>query len=272
MKPAAAALSFGLLSLLTLLSGCASTSPAGGTPAAPPTTAMTSSDREGAAEDAAELTFEESLYYDDEPVGPVVVVYDPLEGFNRTMFAFNDVAFRYVLTPVGRGYDYVMPDIAQKGVGNFFYNLGAPVRMVSALLQGKPKLAGQELGGFLANSTVGIGGLLRPSDSIFEKPLPEEDLGQTLGYWGIGQGPYIVLPILGPTTLRDGVGRVGEIWLSPYYYMDDEDLSYPLRILEITNELPGLSEQYEQLREASVDPYVALRDAYLKLRAQAVKQ
>jgi phospholipid-binding lipoprotein MlaA len=265
-------LSLALVPFLLFFGGCATGGSSEGTPTAPPTTALTSSDRQGAAEDAEELSFEESLYFDEDPATERIITYDPFEGFNRAMFSFNDAAFRYVLTPVGRGYDAVVPDLAQKGIGNFFYNLGAPARMVSALLQGKPKLAGQELGGFLANSTVGIGGLLRPSDEIFEEPLPEEDLGQTFGSWGIEQGPYLVLPLLGPTTLRDGVGRVGEIWLSPYHYMKDEDLTYSLRLLELTNELPGLSEQYEDMREASVDPYTALRDAYLKYRAQAVSQ
>jgi phospholipid-binding lipoprotein MlaA len=247
---------------LALFTGCATTSSSDNTDSAPASGALNDQTDEA-------LSFEESLYFDEEVVSETEV-YDPLEGLNRAIFGFNDFAYRFVLGPIGDGYDTIMPDPAQEGISNFFHNLATPVRGVSSLLQGKIERAHEEVNAFVINSTVGLAGINRPAKESHEPPA--EDLGQTLGTWGFGQGPYLVLPLLGPTTLRDGVGRIGAWFLNPIHYVEDDEARLILGITPVINELPENSERYEELREAAVDPYSALRDAYLKSREHAVEE
>ena len=216
-----------------------------------------------------ETSFEESRDYGDATTP--APANDPLEGLNRAIFGFNDVLTRYLLSPIAKVYTAIMPDPVETGIGNFFHNLGMPVRGVSALLQGKPERAGGEVRNFVVDSTVGLAGLMRPSARMFE-PLAPEDLGQTLGAWGVGSGPYLVLPVLGPSTLRDTVARFGEWYLDPVRYVEDYEARLAFRLTDVVNELPDLTARYEQLKEASVDPYLAMRNVYLQLRQRAVEE
>ncbi|MGB0371875.1 MAG: MlaA family lipoprotein [Opitutales bacterium] len=204
-------------------------------------------------------------------------VSDPFEPVNRAVFAFNDKAYEWVLSPVANGYKKVAPEPVREGIGNFFDNLAYPVRMVNSALQGKFERAGQETGKFLVNSTVGILGFVKVSEEIDGlADIPEEDLGQTLGVWGIDNGPYLVLPILGPSTARDLVGRIGDSYLHPYEWTEhvwddwEWEFEWSLRTLETVNETPELIDSYERLKDLAVDPYISLRDAYLQNRKREV--
>lgn len=144
-------------------------------------------------------------FQNTEQEGGVLDVYDPIEPFNRVMYDFNARFDRHVFLPVLSGYKWVMPDPAEKGVSNFFDNLVEPVNVINNALQFKLKASGVSLGRFVINSTFGLFGFFEAADTIglYEQ---EEDFGQTLGTWGVGAGPYIVLPLLGPSNLRDTVG------------------------------------------------------------------
>lgn len=206
-------------------------------------------------------------YGDDAPVN------DPLEPFNRVMFGFNDFVITYAFKPLGTAYGAVMPDPVETGISNFFDNIAFPVRFTNQVLQGKFGAAGRETQKFLLNSTVGIAGLMKPSDQYESLNPASEDLGQTLGHWGFGNGPYIVLPFLGASTLRDTVGFAGDRFLSPtQYYPEEDHIRRWVEGGERLNSLPGLVEEYENFTEAALDPYSSLRDGYLKFRARKVQE
>ncbi len=216
------------------------------------------------AENGEASGFEEDLFYgEDEETAPAA--FDPIEGFNRGVFVFNDFVYTNVFDPVATGYDWVMPNFAQTGIRNFFRNLGMPIRFTGSVLQGKGKRAGKEVGAFLINSTWGILGFRQPSKKVFGE-IPREDLGQAISSWGLGNGPYLVLPILGPSTAYDTVGLVGEWYLYPVTYIDDFEIEAALYGLDFVNLLPPTVEQYKEIDAMSVDPYTAFRDAYLKNR------
>ena len=164
--------------------------------------------------------------FDDEQDDPfdnadeaIETVADPIAGFNRAMFTFNDKLYFWVLKPTAIGYRYVVPTPVRVGLKNFFYNLLMPVRLINCLLQGKPKAAGMELGRFAINSTVGILGFFDPCGQYPEMNPPAEDFGQTLGYYSVGNGVYIVWPFFGPSTLRDSVGSIGDWAMNPVSFM-----------------------------------------------------
>lgn len=203
-------------------------------------------------------------------------VSDPFERVNRTIFKFNDSAYRHVLRPVAHGYEKAVPRPVRRGIGNFFDNLAFPVRFTGSALQGKFDRSAAEAGKFLVNTTVGIAGLIRVSDEFPELQVPPEDVGQALGSWGLRQGPFLVIPILGPTTIRDLVGRSGDSALNPVNWTFIEGYDWRLRTgLQATdsvNGLPTILETYDSLRQSALDPYVALRNGYLQYREAAVKQ
>lgn len=202
------------------------------------------------------------------------VVADPLETFNRGMFVFNDKLYYWVLKPVATGWKAVVPSPARTGLRNFFKNLAAPIRIANNLLQGKFKSAGKETGKFLVNTIWGVGGFLQASEQIpVLRNVPDEDLGQTFGRWGIGNGFYLVLPFIGPTTLRDGIGKVGDGFLNPVYYTDwDWEAYVALYGVEAVNATSLRLGDYETIKEASLDPYTVVRDGYIRIREQEVKK
>jgi phospholipid-binding lipoprotein MlaA len=191
---------------------------------------------------------------------------DPLEGFNRGVFAFNMTADKYVLRPVARGYDTVMPDVARTGVRNFFSNLLYPTVMVNDLLQLKFKQFGADTVRFAMNTLIGWGGLF---DVATKAGLPahDEDFGQTLGYWGVGQGWYLMVPFLGPATNRDLVGQVGDWYTSPMTYIGEQHWDYALganvvQVIDGRASLLGADAMLEQ----QLDKYVFVRSIYLQDR------
>lgn len=245
-----------------LFSGCASTRSAD--TEAPPAAATDETTAVG-----TEIADYEDPYADDYEVAEA---FDPLRPLNQAIFAFNDAAYTYVLDPVGDGYSFVMPDPAEKGISNFFENLGYPVRLVGNVLQWRWERAGRETQRFLLNSTVGVLGFGKPSENYESLRVPEEDVGQAFGLWGIDPGPYLVLPILGPTNLRDLVGRVGETFLNPVGYVEEWEIEWALRGTELINNLPPTMDNYFQIVEASIDPYTAIREGYSERRKAQVDQ
>ena len=199
---------------------------------------------------------------------------DPLEPFNRAMFHFNDKLYFWVLKPVAQGYKAVVPEVARVGVKNFFTNIAFPVRFVNCLLQANIGGAARELGRFALNTLGGFGGLFDPaSHPDVDIAKQDEDFGQTLGVYGIGQGFYINWPVLGPSSPRDTLGFAGDFFLYPitYYYSDSWVVSGALRAGEKVNDVSLRIGDYESLKEAAIDPYVAIRDAYVQYRFNKVK-
>ncbi len=192
---------------------------------------------------------------------------DPWEGFNRGVFSFNETLDKYLLKPVAQGYDYVTPPLIRTGIGNFFNNIGEISTVANDLLQGKFKQAGLDSTRFLVNSTVGFLGLMDIGSRIgFERH--DEDFGQTLGYWGMGSGPYLMLPFLGPSTIRDTAGLVPDYFLSPYRQIEEDSVKYGLEALHIVDLRANLLE-VEKL--VAGDRYSFFREAYLQRREFLVR-
>ena len=204
-----------------------------------------------------------------EPSGETVP--DPLEPVNRVFFEFNDKLYFWVLKPVATGYKTVVPEEARVCVRNFFRNLAFPVRFVNNVLQGKFFGAFEETCVFLVNSTVGLGGLADIATAIDLK-RHEEDLGQTLAVYGSGPAFYINWPFFGPSTLRDTIGTAGDIFLDPLTYLGDYWYAPGARGLNVVNETSLKIGDYESLKKAALDPYVALRDAYYQNRLSKIKE
>jgi phospholipid-binding lipoprotein MlaA len=195
---------------------------------------------------------------------------DPWERLNRTTFKVNMAFDHAIARPVAHGYQKVVPSPVRTSVSNFMDNLFYPVTMANDLLQAKFTGFGQDTGRFLLNTTVGIGGLFDPATKVgLEKH--EEDLGQTFGVWGIHPGPYFMIPILGPSDVRDGIGRVGDGFLSPlaYVHSNYNYIRYSIFGLEIIDIRYRLIPQ-EKLLDESYDPYAFLRNAYLQRRQYLV--
>ena len=215
-----------------------------------------------------EAEIREPSFAAESPPPPRVA--DPIEPVNRGIFYVNDKLYRWVLKPVAKGYTYVVPEFLRIGVRNFFFNLATPIRAVNTLLQGKVTATGTELARFGINSTIGMAGLFDAAKD-WGLDRTDEDTGQTLGFWGLGNGFYIVLPILGPSTARDTVGIVGDTFLDPLtYLLRPRDAIYA-RVVRSENDLSFRLNEYEELTAASVDPYVAVRNAYIQHRAKRVR-
>ncbi|MBD3895883.1 VacJ family lipoprotein [Halomonas sp. ML-15] len=191
---------------------------------------------------------------------------DPWEGFNRRVFVFNDALDRAILRPVARGYDTVAPQPVQTGVSNFFSNLGEPRTALNSLLQGKPGNAGIATARFLINTTVGIGGLWDFATHM-EITGRDEDFGQTLGAWGVGEGPYVMLPFLGPSTVRDTAGLPLDWYAYPVNHIDDVALRNSLRVVQVVDTRAGLLDLEDLI---SGDRYSFIRDSYLQQRRYEV--
>jgi phospholipid-binding lipoprotein MlaA len=203
----------------------------------------------------------------------IAAISDPLESFNRAMFGFNDKLYFWVLKPVAQGYKKVVPEAPRVGVNNFFSNLRFPIRFVSSLLQADFSGAATELGRFAVNTIWGVGGLLDPASSKqLDIPKNEADLGQTLGVYGLGQGFYIVWPVLGPSSARDSIGIVGDFFLYPVSYISPWYDWLAVRAYEEVNDTSLRIGDYEFIKEAAIDPYVALRDAYDQYRQKKVEK
>jgi phospholipid-binding lipoprotein MlaA len=203
---------------------------------------------------------------------------DPLMWFNRGMFHFNDKMYFWVLKPVARGYRFVMPKGLRLGVHRVFKNAVYPARLVGNVLQGKGGGAGRETARFLINSTVGVGGFFDPAKKWWDIRPSEEDFGQTLGRWGMGPGVPLMLPVVGPTNLRDLLGMVPDYFLNPVSYLDPHDPWFfnktrlIVRGAEVVNRTSLELGTYESVKKDALDPYTFIRDAYGQMREQQVKE
>lgn len=204
-------------------------------------------------------------------------IQDPFESVNRMIFKFNDFIYLNLLDPVASGYESITPDSVEKKLSNFFENLNFPVRFAGNLLQGKFEGALLEGGVFFLNTTVGVAGLNRPSDKLPElESLPKEDIGQALGSWGLGHGPYLVLPVWGPSSVRDLLGRVADRSVDPFQIPFEQVDEWKVRTAYSAGSVlvnsPSLVQRYQQMKGGSLDPYVALRNGYFQYRDAAVKE
>ncbi len=200
----------------------------------------------------------------DSGEAPVRAEHDPLEPLNRSLYAINDAFDRVTLKPIARGYKAVVPDFARRGVTNFSRNLFTPRSAINNVLQGKPGPGFSELGRFIINTTLGIGGLIDVATAQ-GMPVYEEDFGQTLAVWGVPEGPYLFIPILGPNTLLDAASTPIDIATDPLYHYDNSsvrDKVYALRVIDLRMRLLTA----ETLLEDSKDPYLTLRESYLQNR------
>ena len=194
---------------------------------------------------------------------------DPLEDFNRAVFDFNDALDRAVLKPLGKGYNAVVPTPVNRSVTNFFDNLEDVTSAVNTLLQFKVGRALSDVGRVAVNTTIGIGGLFDVASNL-DLPKYGEDFGQTLGAWGFETGPYIVLPLLGPSSARDGVGIVADWYTDPMSYVEDDSVRWSLRGLDLIDTRADLLSASRVLEQAALDPYAFTRDAYLQKRENDV--
>jgi len=208
--------------------------------------------------------FETTMYEDE--------IYDPLEGINRAIFGFNNVADKIILEPVAKGYKK-LPSPVQLGVGNFINNLKLPLAAFNQLLQGQGENAIESTGRFLVNSTIGIFGLIDVADKIGLEQK-QEDFGQTLATWGVGDGFYVVLPLFGPSNLRDTTGMVMTMMSDPvnaYAVNRGEAWAIPLRTAaNAIDQRSQIIDEVNALRDNSVDYYAAVRSSYYQNRKAAI--
>jgi phospholipid-binding lipoprotein MlaA len=206
------------------------------------------------------------------PLGQAMAVSDPLEPINRAFFYFNDKLYFWILEPISWGYGKVLPQPARLGVKNFFSNITTPVRLVNCLLQAEFKGAWVEVERFAINTTIGVAGFGDPAKNWWNMENRNEDLGQTLGRYGLGPSIYINWPIIGPSCVRDTVGSVGDWFLDPVTYLVPRlDYNAGIKAVDTVNGTSLRAGEYEDFKEAAIDPYVALRDAYFQYRRHLVE-
>ena len=195
--------------------------------------------------------------------------FDRFERVNRKVYAFNQATDRYVIRPVAKGYETITSPEVRTVVGNFFSNARLPLSALHALLQGKPRIAGRNMGRFGINSTVGLLGLFDPAGKRFGLNAQQEDLGQTLAVWGLGEGPYIVLPFIGPSTGRDALGGAVDGYVDPVQFYARQESDYRPSILDLIN-LRVQFFQTERYIQDAYDPYTFVRDAFRQRRLYAI--
>ena len=209
-------------------------------------------------------------------------IFDPLSGYNRLMTSFNDKVFINVLNPVAKGYAYVTPETMRIGINNFFENILFPVRFSNNLLQLKFKNSSEELGRFLVNTLWGLGGFMDPATKELDMKAHKEDFGQTLGFYGVGEGFPIVLPFLGPSNVRDIVGLAADSYINPLTVTGDSDLRYKIpntfleqvgiQTFDVINSTSLTLGEYESLRKDALDLYPFLRDIYSQARKKQIEE
>ncbi|MEX2222125.1 MAG: VacJ family lipoprotein [Candidatus Rokuibacteriota bacterium] len=206
------------------------------------------------------------------PADGILEEYDPWEPFNEKMFTFNYNVDRYVLKPVAKGYNFVVPDRAQQMIDSGFDNLLVVQRVVNNMLQWRPKGAGAELGRFLINSTLGIGGLFDIAKQEFGLQKTRVDFGQTLGIWGIGPGPFLVLPMMPPLTVRDGIGTAVDGAMDPLsYVLPFIWTRLGMKVGSMINDRSLNLDLYQGFEETTVDLYSAVRNGYLQRRDNMIR-
>jgi len=194
---------------------------------------------------------------------------DPLEGYNRAMYSFNDAMDKAIIKPAAQVYDTVLPEPIIWGIGNFFQNLSEVGVVINDLLQFKFGQAADDFGRLALNTTVGFGGIFDVAGHAGHT-ANNEDFGQTLGYWGVQPGPYVVLPIFGPRNFRDSFGLVGDMYTHPITYIDDTSTRNALTITGLVEKRAGLLGASKVLDEATTDEYSYVRNAYTQRRLNLV--
>jgi phospholipid-binding lipoprotein MlaA len=206
------------------------------------------------------------------PPEPQIAEYDPWEPYNEKMFAFNYKFDKYLLKPVAKGYNFVMPNMFQQMIGNGFDNINVVPKLANNLLQGSWRGFSVELGRFLINSTLGIGGLFDIARQEFGLEKTRVDFGQTLGKWGVKPGPYVILPFLPPFTVRDGVGYGVDVAMDPLTYV----LPFiwdrlAMRLGDIVNDRSLNLDLFQGIEESTLDLYSSVRNAYLQRRENLIR-
>ncbi|MDR2080602.1 MAG: VacJ family lipoprotein [Campylobacteraceae bacterium] len=201
--------------------------------------------------------------------------FDPLSGYNRAMTTFNDAAYRYAIIPAAKGYAKVVPRGARDSVNNFFDNLAFPMRFANNLLQGKFLNAASETGRFIINTTVGFLGFANVADELYGMQKHDEDFGQTLGVWGVPSGPHVVLPILGPSNVRD-IGGFGVDYLLKAQYntnfFEEDWQNYTLAAFGAFNAMADFMPIYETLTKDAIDLYPLMKNSYEQRRDKLIKE
>jgi phospholipid-binding lipoprotein MlaA len=212
------------------------------------------------------LDFLDDELYQDELSS--IELYDPFESFNRAMFQINDTTYFYIFNPMAEGYSAIVPHDIRSTIWNFFRNIEEPVRFLNCLLQGRFSDAGTVLVRFFVNTIGGVAGLGDPAGRELGFERVEATLGQTMATWGLGDGFYLVVPFFGPSTLRDFTGTVIErVGLTFYYtFTDDWVTAGGIYIGKETNKLSLHPGEYENFKQMSLDPYVAMRNGYSQYR------
>lgn len=201
------------------------------------------------------------------------VIHDPLEPLNRFFFEFNDELYNWVLKPATDGYIWLLPRDLRECVGNFFFHLSMPVRLLNTVLQGDIKGSGVVLGRFLINSSLGVYGLVDIAVLEFDIKPRRGDFGQTLGRWGLGEGVYFCWPLLGPSNMRDSVGLVVDAYTHPVpYFHESRALDVAYYTTNRVNLLSLNPDIYEDLVKYSLDPYIASRQAYYEFRQSFIEK
>jgi phospholipid-binding lipoprotein MlaA len=201
---------------------------------------------------------------------------DPISPWNKGMYYFNDKFYFWLLKPVSQGYSAVVPEGMRVSISNFYENISTPIRFINNLLQLKFKSAGNELVRFFVNTTFGVGGLGDFAKDKMDIKRHDEDFGQTFAHYGIGHGFYIVWPILGPSSLRDSIGFVGDRLLHPLSYVGASEIplgaAAGIYVHEEVNDLTFHIGEYEDIKKAAIDPYISIKDAYVQHRKKDIEE
>jgi phospholipid-binding lipoprotein MlaA len=208
-----------------------------------------------------------------DPDAPEDTEYDPWEPFNERMFEVNRRLDRYLLKPVAKAYNFITPDELQIMISNGFDNISFPPRFVNSVLQGKWRGATREIGRFLINSTIGVGGLFDPAKDVFGLVKSREDFGQTLGFYGVGPGPFLIVPLMEPMTVRDGIGKFVDSAMDPLaYYLPFIWDRLGMKIGDAINERSLNLELFQGFEESVIDLYSAVRHGYLQRREKLIRE
>lgn len=225
-----------------------------------------------ARQDGALSEDDEFDLFDEDMDARMVEVWDPLEGVNRVMFGINDCLYTVVLDPVFKTYEGIVPMSIRVGIDNFFANITTPARLINCLLQGKGEGADIEFRRFWINTTEGILGFGDPAFDKHGLEPVKEDLGQTLAVWGLGDGFYVVWPLLGPSTLRDTAGMVGDWYANPIPYLTSTDVAIAASGLKAVNKGSFHAGEYEVMFADEIEPYIAARQTYLQYRKKQIEE
>jgi len=223
-------------------------------------------------EDFLDKDEDELNLLDEESEEPTLQIADPLAPLNRFWYHFNDKLYFGLLEPVARGYRAVVPTPVRIGFKNFFKNLTAPIRIVNCLLQGKGRSGADEFTRFIINTGPGLFGFLDATQNIPELKSADEDLGQTLAVYGFGDGFYIVWPFLGPSTLRDTIGGLGDRFLNPFTYVQPVEAAFGITAFRGINATSFRIGDYGAIKEMALEPYDAFQNAYLQNRQKKIKE